>query len=257
MKLLSNVRIGTRLAIGFGLVLALSLVSAGYAIVVAKRNAEATRHMMQSPLAKERLISDWYVLTYSAIARTQMIAKTTDTTLPVTFADIIADSVKRGSETMAKVEALLVVDEEKEMFKQIGELRAKYQAAKTAVSKAKESGEGQAEKTFNEVFLPAAKAYESRVLDLLQMERKAIDDMSRAIDAANEHATFLRMLLTALTVALGAVLAFLISRSIVRPLAGAVSVAQKVAAGDLSSRIEAHSRDETGQLMSALREMND
>src|SRR4051794_27863883 len=107
MSFLSNVRIGTRLTIGFGLVLGLTIISTVLALATARSNAEATRHMMQSPLAKERLISDWYVLTYSAIARTSMIAKTTDDTLPVTFADVISDSVKKGSETMAKVEALL------------------------------------------------------------------------------------------------------------------------------------------------------
>lgn len=135
MNFLSNMRIGTRLAIGFGLVLALTLVSAAFALVTARSNAEATRQMMQSPLAKERLISDWYVLTYSAIARTAMIARTTDETLPVTFADVISDSVKKGGETMAKVEALLVTDVEKSTFKSIVELRAKYQAAKDAVQK--------------------------------------------------------------------------------------------------------------------------
>ncbi|MEJ8811072.1 methyl-accepting chemotaxis protein [Variovorax ureilyticus] len=258
MKLLSNVRIGTRLAIGFGVVLALTILSSAFSLVTARSNAEATRHMMESPLAKERLISDWYVLTYSAIARTSMIAKTTDETLPVTFADVISDSVKKGSETMAKVEALLLVDEEKAMFKSIVELRAKYQAAKDAVSKAKASGSAaDTERAFKEQFQPAAKAYETRVLDLLSMERKAINDMSHAIDEANARALQMRTVLFVLTMVLGIGFAVLISRSIVKPLGEAVKVAETVAAGDLSSRIEVESRDETGQLMRALKEMND
>ncbi|SEA41529.1 methyl-accepting chemotaxis protein [Variovorax sp. YR216] len=258
MKLLSNVRIGTRLAIGFGVVLALTILSSAFSLVTARSNAEATRHMMESPLAKERLISDWYVLTYSAIARTSMIAKTTDETLPVTFADVISDSVKKGSETMAKVEALLVVDEEKAMFKSIVDLRAKYQAAKDAVSKAKASGSvAETERAFKEQFQPAAKAYEMRVLDLLSMERKAINDMSQAIDEANARALQMRMVLFVLTMVLGIGFAVLISRSIVKPLGEAVKVAETVAAGDLSSRIAVESRDETGQLMRALKEMND
>jgi methyl-accepting chemotaxis protein len=176
MNFLSNMRIGTRLAIGFGLVLVLTLVSAAFALITARSNAEATRQMMQSPLAKERLISDWYVLTYSAIARTAMIARSTDESLPVTFADVISDSVKKGGETMAKVEALLVTDLEKSTFKNIVELRAKYQAAKDAVQKAKTGGNpAEAEAAFKNTFMPAAKAYETRVLELLALERKAID----------------------------------------------------------------------------------
>jgi methyl-accepting chemotaxis protein len=258
MNFLSNTRIGTRLAIGFGLVLALTLVSAAYALMTARSNAEATRQMMRSPLAKERLISDWYVLTYSAIARTAMIARTTDETLPVTFADVISDSVKKGGETMAKVEALLVTDLEKSTYKQIVALRAKYQAAKDAVQKAKAGGvPGEAEKVFQDVFQPAAKAYEARVLDLLALERKAIDEMSQRIDAANERGFNLRIALTALTLLLGALCAWLIARSVTRPLAHAVTVAETVAGGDLSSKIVADARDETGQLMQALKHMNE
>ena len=78
MKFLSNLRIGNRLAVAFAIVLGLTVISTAIALVSSRNNAEATRVMMQSPLAKERLISDWYVLTYSAIARTSMIARTTD-----------------------------------------------------------------------------------------------------------------------------------------------------------------------------------
>jgi len=258
MNFLSNMRIGTRLAIGFGLVLVLTLVSAAFALITARSNAEATRQMMQSPLAKERLISDWYVLTYSAIARTAMIARSTDESLPVTFADVISDSVKKGGETMAKVEALLVTDLEKSTFKNIVELRAKYQAAKDAVQKAKTGGNpAEAEAAFKNTFMPAAKAYETRVLELLALERKAIDDMSHAIDEANARSFNLRIFLTALTLVLGALCAFLIARSVTGPLGHAVKVAETVASGDLSSTIETGSRDETGQLMNALKHMNE
>ncbi|ALU91063.1 methyl-accepting chemotaxis protein [Herbaspirillum rubrisubalbicans] len=49
----------------------------------------------------------------------------------------------------------------------------------------------------------------------------------------------------------------LLVRAISRPLQRAVKVAQGVAAGDLTQRIEVHSQDETGQLMQALQQMND
>jgi methyl-accepting chemotaxis protein len=257
MKFLSNLRIGNRLAVAFAIVLGLTVISTAIALVSSRNNAEATRVMMQSPLAKERLISDWYVLTYSAIARTSMIARTTDETLPVVFADVISDSVKKGSETIAKVEKLLVTEEEKAVLKSILDLRAKYQTAKDDVGKAKASGNAvDTARAFKESFQPAAKAYETRVLDLLSMERQAIDDMSQAIDAANTRSFNLQLLLTVLTVVSGGIFAFFISRSIVRPLAQAVQVAETVAAGDLSMHIEVESRDEAGQLMQALKNMN-
>jgi len=52
-----------------------------------------------------------------------------------------------------------------------------------------------------------------------------------------------------------AVFAFWITRSITLPLQHAVRTAERVAGGDLSTRIEVGGRDETGQLLSALRNM--
>ncbi|QDZ29646.1 methyl-accepting chemotaxis protein [Noviherbaspirillum sp. UKPF54] len=47
-----------------------------------------------------------------------------------------------------------------------------------------------------------------------------------------------------------------VSRSITRPMNHAIKVAQSVAAGDLTTRIEVRNRNETGQLMQALTDMN-
>jgi methyl-accepting chemotaxis protein len=52
-------------------------------------------------------------------------------------------------------------------------------------------------------------------------------------------------------------LAIVLNRSITRPLGEAVEVAQKVAQGDLTAHFSATSKDETGQLLSALKNMND
>ncbi|WP_177307675.1 methyl-accepting chemotaxis protein [Pseudoduganella namucuonensis] len=62
------------------------------------------------------------------------------------------------------------------------------------------------------------------------------------------------------SLALGLLLAFVISRAIARPLRSAANVARRVADGDLGADIEAasgsSSRDETSQMMDALRDMN-
>ncbi len=59
-----------------------------------------------------------------------------------------------------------------------------------------------------------------------------------------------------LAAAIAAVVAQLLARNITRPLRDAVGLAQRVAGGDLTSRIDVTSNDETGQLMAALRDMN-
>jgi len=60
-----------------------------------------------------------------------------------------------------------------------------------------------------------------------------------------------------ISVAFGLLLAFRVAAMVSRPLTNAVEIAQRVAAGDLTARIDIQSRDETGQLMGALKAMND
>ncbi|AVR96233.1 methyl-accepting chemotaxis protein [Pseudoduganella armeniaca] len=59
-----------------------------------------------------------------------------------------------------------------------------------------------------------------------------------------------------LAAAIAAVMAWILSQNITRPLGEAVGLAQRVAGGDLTARIDATSADETGALMAALRDMN-
>jgi methyl-accepting chemotaxis protein len=58
-------------------------------------------------------------------------------------------------------------------------------------------------------------------------------------------------------VLLGTVICVWLVHAIVRPLAEAVNVAKSVAAGDLTRSIEVESTDETGQLLQALKDMNE
>ena len=57
---MKNWKVGTRFAAGFGVVLLMMAIVAAMGIWRLQSVAEATNAMMQMPLAKERLISDWY-----------------------------------------------------------------------------------------------------------------------------------------------------------------------------------------------------
>ncbi len=68
-------------------------------------------------------------------------------------------------------------------------------------------------------------------------------------------------MITSVAVGFGVLLAIIIGamliRAIVGPLNEAIAVADAVASGDLTSRIEANSTNETGRLLHALKQMND
>jgi methyl-accepting chemotaxis protein len=61
--------------------------------------------------------------------------------------------------------------------------------------------------------------------------------------------------LAAISALLGIMIAMLIARSVTRPLSEGVHVANVLADGDLAVNVESMSRDETGQLLSAMRAM--
>jgi len=60
-----------------------------------------------------------------------------------------------------------------------------------------------------------------------------------------------------IVVILSALSAWLITRSVTKPISQAVEIAQTVASGNLSLHIDIQSTDEVGQLLSALEDMND
>jgi methyl-accepting chemotaxis protein len=71
------------------------------------------------------------------------------------------------------------------------------------------------------------------------------------------RAQTLQITLAAAGMLLAVVMCWIVTRSITRPIALAVSVAETVASGDLTSRIVVGGADETGQLLAALKRMND
>jgi methyl-accepting chemotaxis protein-1 (serine sensor receptor) len=94
----------------------------------------------------------------------------------------------------------------------------------------------------------------NKLVALLQAEAKA--------EYEHSQSTFelVRMVCLAglvLGLVLAAVLGVVLVRAIVGPIEKAVAIAGAVAAGDLTQRIEVDSRDETGRLLLALKDMND
>ena len=258
MKTLSNIRIGARLAIGFAVVLLLAIVCTSFSVVSAWGNAQATRAMMEKPLAKERLASDLYLLIYSAIERTTLIAKSSDESLSVTFADAIAAGTKKGGGLLKQVEGMLSSEQEKATFASVMQVRGVYQEAKQAVMAAKKTGQAaDAERAYTQQYMPAAEAYQAKVQGFLAQQRQAIDDTALAIEQANTRSLSLTAILAGLMIVFGSLCAWLITRSITQPLQAAIAVAATVAEGDLRTTFGHATRDEVGDLMRALKSMND
>ena len=89
----------------------------------------------------------------------------------------------------------------------------------------------------------------------IAVRRAAVDEQTAAQQI--DSATALLLVILGTSMGFGIAGAGMIGRSITRPLDEAVKLAKIVAAGDLTSRIDTHFDDEPGQLLKALKEMND
>jgi methyl-accepting chemotaxis protein len=257
MKLLQNVKIGSRLALGFALVLTLCLAITLIGIWQLKAVGNASREMMDLPVKKERLASDWSKNIASAVVRTTAVAKTDDAALGPFFAAAAAESSKSSSELIKQIEALVESPEEKALFAGIVEQRKAYTTGKDQIGKLKTAGQAdQARELLEKTFVPTADKYQKMVGEFVAMQRDNLDAKAREIEEIESSSLNKLVLLAVLAILLGITCAWLLTSGITGPLRSAVAAARRVADGDLSGTIDVNSTDELGQLQQALKDMN-
>jgi methyl-accepting chemotaxis protein len=162
--------------------------------------------------------------------------------------------VRRGAEKLREAVELAAARERLDQFLTAhAAMGTKYRAA---LESFKDSG-FDARKTDAEV-----KGIDAAPAELLEELVKLMrDEAQAAVGGAREQATrgFVLSLAVIALATLAALFAcaWLIMRTVVRPLAHAVNVVDRVAAGDLTVEVVASSRDETGRLLLGLRKMRD
>ncbi|NUU01186.1 methyl-accepting chemotaxis protein [Herbaspirillum robiniae] len=260
MSIIGNMKIGKRLALGFAIILGLSVVITGIGVWRLQTLAQGTQQMMDKPIAKERYISDWYRNTYAGIRRATAVAKSSDTSLSAFFKPETDEATRVSTELQNKVQELLVSEEEKQLFAKItGTLRKQYLSTRDVIykEKAKDNPDQEMIKVALEKdYLPAAKAYQEGVEALMNLQRKALDELAVTNERIAAQSAVMLGVLEALVLAFGIACAWFLTVGITRPLNTAVQVSRQVAQGDLTAEIAVKGKDETGQLLQALQDMN-
>ncbi|RST46783.1 MCP four helix bundle domain-containing protein, partial [Variovorax sp. MHTC-1] len=254
---MKNWKIGTRLGIGFALVLALLASIAGIGVLRLQNVGNATEDMVQRSLVKERLAAAWLLGTSSNSVRTFALVKSNDAEVQDYLQKNITKTSAGISETQKKLEAMLDSPEEQAISADIKEKRSQYIALRSGILKLKAEGkQDEAAQITNSKLVPMLDVYDASIRSMLTYQAERIDQAAGSIDGLYRSGRSNVIVLAVLALALGAVLAWLLTRSITRPLNEAVQVAQTVASGDLSSQVVVKTRDETGLLMQALKGMN-
>ena len=255
---IKNIKIGTRLGAAFAIVLTLTGGMTAIGIWELSRIAEAKGEMKHAA-HKLTLAGKWLENIATNSVRTLAKAKSANAADQQYFEAEMKAVSKRITETSKELEPLIISEEGKRLFADVTAKRKLYSELRDNVFTLKSGGEANEAELKNVIdgkMLPAMNAYVAAVQKVADFEATLFDRANEHIDTVYAEARLLLVVLGMAALALGAALAWALSRSITRPLNSAVRVAQTVAAGDLTSRIEATSKDEVGQLLNALKAMN-
>jgi len=254
---LPRLRIAPRLFVSFFILLMVMAAISAISLWRLQAGNAMADDLVNDKLAKQQLVADWTGVAEMNGARAVAIAKSDSLETGEYFQKQLDEGDKASAELQQKQQALPMNGDEKAMFDAIVQSRAAYLEVRTQVFKFKDVG-----KTV-EVEQLVGTQMESKFKDFIGAMRKLLDyqkEQARAMaaDAARVYRYSIGLIvgLGALAIAIGAVLAILLTRSIVWPLRRAVELAERVAQGDLRAEIEVTQSDEIGQLLDALKTMN-
>jgi len=250
---LNDVRIGVRLGGGFGVILSLLALMMVIGIWRLSSVASETRRMMDAPLAKERLVEEWFRNIASGVRRTTAIAKSSDASLETLFAPEVKASTARAGEILKALDALPGDAEDAKLMVSVVEARKKYLTARDTIMTFKREGKSEeANKLFDTDFVPVSATYVQVVQAYLDHQRKVIDTAAQAIDAEAAQGRIHILVVGGAALLIGGAFALLLTRSITRPVARATALADAVAQGNLSQRVEVDGHDEVAHMMRSL-----
>ncbi|MFJ5441417.1 methyl-accepting chemotaxis protein [Pectobacterium sp. CHL-2024] len=109
---------------------------------------------------------------------------------------------------------------------------------------------------FNNTLNVIQRNYRDSVKQLVNYQNNAMDNSVETMAEVYSNTRMILLLILALGAVFGVLIAWAITRSVTRPIEQALQVADRVAQGDLTSRITVTSKDETGLLLQALDRMN-
>lgn len=262
--MLKNLKIGTKLMIGFGLLVIFLLVVGGIGlwsvnelnaqlddaigvdadIVISAQRSRANLNMLRryekdlfinidSTLKMDEYRKKWDDALEHALGRIDAI----ETTLAKADYDA---SKEKGILAGMKKDLLAYAAGFKKVHENI-----KSGAIKSTADANKAMGEVKDE----------SHRFEASVTEFAALVDKQLEEMTKKADILQNKVQYTLITVTILSIILSILFALFLTRSITVPLQQAVSVSNALAAGDLTVAVESTSTDETGQLLDAMHNM--
>jgi methyl-accepting chemotaxis protein len=251
MQALRDLKIATRLGLAFGAILLILILCVGLGYWRLQELANTTHALGTDDSEKLKMAVQWRQTIDVNWVRTKAAMLDADTSrIPMW----VAEMDKTSEITLASRKRMIELvhsEEGKALIVKIDAAREAYRTPRAAILKRKAAGED-VQAALDKELRPLADAYIDSILQL-EKRQQAIFDATLA-QAEQSAATGRQLLITGgvLALILSVALAYLLARSIVKPIESAVDCAKHISDGDLAQNIQATGRDEVAQLLQAL-----
>jgi methyl-accepting chemotaxis protein len=254
---LNNLKIGQRLSLGFGLISVLLVLITGTGL----SNMDSLNNLLGKVVDENNVRLDGATDMRDAQRRIAIGVRDIILTSDEAETDRLAATVTAAWQEYDRAEALLDKlikrPEARALLNKIIDAR---KTAAPLIAKAQQLGkENKIEEDvafMKAQVVPAVAVWQDAIVELMDLMSARNEKDQEAGKEQYGQARLLLCGVAALSILIAVLIGWLTTRSIVRPMRRAVDVARTVASGDLSSRIEITSKDETGELLAALKEMN-
>jgi methyl-accepting chemotaxis protein len=251
-------RIGTRMGAAFTVVLALAILLAAVGVLRLQQVAGATKAM---DLASEKavLADRWYYTNRYNDGLTQARLRAADPADARQITEKMTATSAEVTKVSERLSSMAMQEEGKALLARVNQARQDYLTVRKQVFALLDSNAEMAEVSnlVDTRMTPLLAKYNDAVLALGAHQRRLFDESMAEVDATVAAGKRLLVVAGGFALVVGAMLSWWLTRSITGPLREAVAVARTVANGDLSTEVVVDSKDETGQLMAALKAMND
>ncbi|WP_307719216.1 methyl-accepting chemotaxis protein [Pseudoduganella armeniaca] len=253
-----DISIGKRLAVGFGLVsllLVVLVVVSSAALDRMKRNTDTlvVERMPRIEAAQEVLAQ----VNDIAIALRNVMLAHDDADRDKQAGDVLASRAALGK-TLQYFDRVLDRPRGRQLLAQMQRESALYAAGQDKLIALVRSGDTDgARALLTSELRPILLRLKQAARDLIAFQKELTGQAADAATATYSQSRLVAWSIGAVALLLAGATAWLITVSIVVPVRRALEVAQTVAAGDLTSAIDVCSADETGQLLAALKTMNE
>jgi methyl-accepting chemotaxis protein len=254
---LNNLKIGQRLGLGFGLVLA--LLAAVAAVGLGNMNALNTGvdNIVNNNNVQIKNVTDLRDAQRRIDINVRDIILTNDDAEMQNIAKTIDEAWQEYDHAVAVLDKMIASPEVRAQLEKIAAARS---AAAPLIAKTQQLGRenknDEAVSLLKSRVVQATKAWQADITKMMETQMARNHAELEAGQAEFGQARMLLVGATIVAVLAAVAIGFFITRSITLPMRRAVEVAKTVAGGDLTSHIEVDSTDETGELLAALKEMN-